>query len=436
MITLTIGNSTSRLSGLTAAQFKAIRDVLSYTLPPSQTFYMGGHRSPKRYLMDAKGAFPSGLIKQVQDWLSTNTIPHTLVDTRKRPTGQPGRFKLNLPHIPYQLQYDAMYAALHADRGTISACTGFGKSILIALLVQLHQMKTLIVVPNLTLKTQLIDSFRQYFGSLDNIQIENIDSPNLNKDSDHDLLIIDEAHHVAARTYRTLNRKRWGGIFHRFYLTATPFRSRDEENILMESVAGQVIFTVGYREAMELGAVVPVEAYYYELPKVKTQADTWAGVYKALVVGRVDRNALIADLLKSLHAAGKSTLCLVKEIAHGELLASHTGAAFANGQSDDCAQLIEWFNAGKIKTLIGTVGVLGEGVDTRPAEYVVIAGLGKSKPAFMQNVGRAIRRYPGKDTAKVILFRDDSHKWTKAHFKAQVQTLRDEYGTEPVLLTP
>ena len=42
------------------------------------------------------------------------------------------------------------------------------------------------------------------------------------------------------------------------------------------------------------------------------------------------------------------------------------------------------FNMGEIKTLIGTTGVVGEGVDTRPTEYVIIAGLGKSKPAFMQ----------------------------------------------------
>ncbi len=73
---------------------------------------------------------------------------------------------------------------------------------------------------------------------------------------------------------------------------------------------------------------------------------------------------------------------------------------------------------------------MGEGIDSRPCEFVVVAGLGKAKSAFMQQVGRAVRTFPLKETAKVFLFRDTSHKWCLKHFNEQVKILREEYGVE------
>ena len=140
--------------------------------------------------------------------------------------------------------------------------------------------------------------------------------------------------------------------------------------------------------------------------------------------------------LQNLKAAGKSTLVLVKEIAHGEILSSLTNLQFANGKNTDSVDIIKFFSQGKLPVIVGTNGVVGEGVDTKPCEYVIIAGLGKSKNAFMQQVGRGIRKYPGKDSCKIIIFKDLSHKWTNAHFKEQVKILRDEYGVEPIEIKP
>ena len=98
-------------------------------------------------------------------------------------------------------------------------------------------------------------------------------------------------------------------------------------------------------------------------------------------------------------------------------------------------KLIDDFNRQKTHPiLIGTTGVLGEGIDTRPAEWIIIAGLGKSKNQFMQNIGRGIRVYPGKKSCKVILFKDGSHKWTLKHFKEQCMILKEVYGIVPMRL--
>jgi len=326
-------------------------------------------------------------------------------------------------------------ACLVKSRGTVSACTGFGKSILMAMLVNDLRVKTLIIVPNLELKRQLTDSFTQYFGDkMTHITIENIDSKALKTAKGYDCLIIDEAHHVAAKTYRELNKKVWSGIYYRYFFTATPFRSKDEEQLLFESIAGDVIYRIDYTKAVDMGYIVPIEAYYVDLPKIEITGNTWYQVYKQAVVDNKRRNLITSSILEQLARNDSSTLCLVKEVKHGQNLEDLSGAFFTYGGRESGPWLIKLFNENKLKVLIGTTGILGEGVDTRPCEYVVVAGLGRSKNQFMQQIGRAVRNYPGKQSAKIIIFRDASHKFTLRHFKEQVKILKDEYGVQAVKL--
>lgn len=431
MIKLLINNSYSRLYGLTPTQFKEVRELLSYKSEVTKA-YGNNYGGYKIYLINRKGEFPTGLVPRVTRHFSNLVI----IDDRVRPlhSRQFERKKLNLGSIlPYPQQGRAAVECIAKDRGTVSMATGFGKSLTMALLINGLSLRTLIVVPNLSLKHQLTASMDAWFGTrAKNITIENIDSTKLKKLKDFDCLIIDEAHHVAAKTYQMLNKEMWNGIYYRFFFTATPYRSKEEEQILFESIAGKVIYEVDYKRAKDLGAIVPVTAYYYELPKTPCNARTWAEVYKKLIVQNENRNRLISSLLRQLNSADKSALCLVKQIEHGQALSDYTGFAFANGEDDNTRELVAKFNSTAYRSLIGTIGVLGEGVDTKPAEYVILAGLGKAKGQFMQMVGRGVRKHPGKVSCKIILFKDKSHKFTLNHFNSQVRYLREEYGIEPI----
>lgn len=425
---LVVGNSYSQLVGMDAVHYSNLRKVLSYVTD----HYQG--RYNRRYLIDAKGQFPTGLLYIVVQYLGVQAPTTAIEDTRGVPTSSL-HLPLNLPFQPYPEQLEAARMAAIKGRGIICAPTGVGKSAIIALLIHQLQVPTLVVVPSLELKRQLSESLKEIFGSLTSIRVENIDALDPKKPvKGIDCLIIDEYHHSAAKTYRDLNKKAWTGIYHRFGLTATPFRTQDNERLLLESILSEVVYRIDYSTAVEKGYICPVEAYFVELPKTTVQGYSWAEVYKELVTNNQPRNQIIRDQLISMDQAGISALCLVKEIAHGEQICKGTSLKFANGLSEDTKQLISDFNNRKINVLVGTTGILGEGIDTKPAEYVVIAGLGKSKGQFMQQVGRAVRRYPGKDTAKVILFRDPSHRWTTSHFRAQVKVLKDEYGVKPVAL--
>ena len=427
MVQLIINNSYSQIIGLNTQEFSALKKILSYSIDSQAAYFSNNQFNTMRYLIDKNGFFPTGLLSDVRKFLSEKAIKHKRSELRVKPKGLPGMFKLKLAHKLYKAQEDATLAAVTQSHGIISMPTGTGKSLVIANIIASLNVKTLVVVPNLEIKKQLSETFKTCFGSLKNITIENIDSNALESSRNHDCVIVDEAHHEAAKTYQKLNKSVWGGIYYRFSITATPFRSNTEENILFKAIAGDLIYELKYKEAIKEGYIVPIEAYYIELPKQKIDAFTWAQVYSELVVNNQHRNNIIIDLMTQLDSSKISTLCLVKEIKHGEAL----GFPFVNGQDEDSRSLIDDFNKRRIYTLIGTNGVIGEGVDTKPCEYAIIAGLGKAKSAFMQQVGRTVRTYPGKESAKIIIFKDKSHKFTLRHFNEQCKILKEEYGIIP-----
>jgi superfamily II DNA or RNA helicase len=474
MALLTVDNSYSRIEGLTPEQFEALSAELSIQEASFGIFHVSrkdenrlvrksksilfrdergilrpvfsnrGVRHFKGYwhrstsLIGKRGTFPTGLLHYAWVFLSKiKGLDIITKDTRKKPqVGLESTISLSMCPTPYPAQLDALEASKLLERGTISMPTGTGKSVTMALIINALKLKTLVVVPTLNLKQQLSDTFRTFFGPNAPIRVENIDSAALPTLTGYDLLLIDEAHHVAAATYQKLNKTAWKDIYYRYFFTATPFRSKDAEQLLFESIAGQILYRLSYRDSVESRYIVPIEAYYVELPKKEIEGSevSWPNVYSELVVRNEARNYYIGQLMAALYSANCRTLVLVKEIAHGRWLSSLTGAAFANGQDKESDVFLEGFNNCQLKTLIATQGYCGEGVDTKPAEWIILASEGKSKNAFMQHIGRGVRRFGDKESCKVILFKDSSHKWMKEHYKAQLKFLVDEYGVVPVKL--
>lgn len=420
MPTLEIGNSYSRITGMTAQEEKLLRNTLSYTVGGSAA-YFSGYGVRKKSLVNKRGEFPTGLLHRLP------LKPTAVIDTRFKTT-----YRLNsavFPATPYPWQVKAVETAIAAERGVISAPTGTGKSLAMALLIHRLGLRTLVVVPSLEIAKQLHETFK--ILGITRTAVHNIDSAALKTYRPYDCLIIDEAHHSAAKTYQKLNKTMWSNIYYRFFFTATPFRNDPEESLLFEGIAGDVVYKLTYKEALKEKLIVPVEAYYVEMPRVQTDAYTWNEVYKELVVNNEYRNETLCLLLHTLGGQGKNVLCLVKEVGHGKNIG---WPYFVHGEDDESRGLISDFNAGKVKALIGTEGIIGEGVDTKPCEYVILAGLGKAKSRIMQAVGRGVRRYANKESCKVVLIKDKSHKYLLRHFKEQCKILKEEYGVIPMKL--
>lgn len=437
---LTIGNSLCRLEGLTVPEFKALRALLSYSEDPKKSYYGGGFKSNRRYLISKRGEFPTGLLYITKKWLSGKL--YETVDTRVKPkcrrhSGWETLFIPGSHPTPYPEQTNAALVAQQACRGIICGPTGTGKSLIIAQIIDTLMVPTLVVVPSVELKRQLTESLTKWFGPDvvgGFVRVENVDALSMSPLNGCECVIIDEFHHSGAKTYRQLNQKAWGGVYYKIGLTATPFRSQDHERLLLESVLSQVIYRINYQDAVKNARIVPMEAYYVDLPPTPCESNNWQHVYSELVVKNMLRNRRILDMLTTLRGEGKATLCLVKEVQHALTLSEASGVPAVVGTDKESRINITRFNSGEIKQLIGTTGMIGEGVDTKPAEYVILAAGGKSKNAFMQQCGRGFRTYPGKESCKIIMFRDKSHKWLAKHFNECVKFLKDEYGVKPMKL--
>lgn len=435
MLILKIHNGTSTLEGLSREQLSDIRKIMFYEKPGS--YFTSKFHDQKIYLIDKKGEFPTGLLDLCKAWLEEQGEPYERLDYRRVPKASGRLFNISKPITPYHYQTKLMEVILKRNRGTVSAITGSGKSIMMAMLINQLQLKTLVVVPNLILKKQLSEVFSNFFGSFrrDHLMIEHVGSPNLNNAKNYDVLIVDEAHHSAAATYRDLNKSAWQNMYYRYFFTGTPIRAREEEQIVLEGIAGTIIHEVTYEDALKAGTIVPVEAFYVNIPKSYNHSlySQYAKFYDRFVVNNDIRNDIIKYFVDTLKESNTSTLVLVREIAHGEILSQMTGLHFVKGDNEDNASALALFNEGG-RQMIGTVGVLGEGADTKPTEWVIIAGLGKSKPAILQMVGRGLRSFPGKTSCKVLLFKDSSHKFSSSHFREQCKTLLEYYGIRPVEL--
>lgn len=448
---ITVGNSISRIEFFTEDQFKLLKKHLSY-VEKNHFMWNNKHKHMVRRLIDKHGHFPTGLLYIVELLIKNHKWVANIHDERKRPNinKKPSLFTGVHP-TPYPEQKEAAILAHKMGRGIIVAPTGCGKTRLAAEIINEIQAKTLIVVPSLELKNQVTEAMTGFFGKnfvgpLSKgktkffITVENVDQlEKLRTPPDVDCVIVDEFHRSGSKTYRNINKKLWNNVYYKLGLTATPFRSRAEEHILMESVLSRIIYNIPYESAVQSGYIVPMEGYYYDLEKYKSNFRKFAEAYKALVVEREDRNKLIVDLITNLHNAGKSTLVLVKQIEHGlklqeKALERGIEVPFAQGINEDNKSIIEAFNSTKLHVLIGTSGVLGEGIDTRPCEYVILAGGGKSKNAFMQQCGRGFRRFKDKETCKIILFRDSSNKWLLDHFNSCKKHLAEEYALLPIKL--
>jgi superfamily II DNA or RNA helicase len=440
MIKIKIDNSTTLIEGLTSQKHSELKELLSYDLNPTGNYFAKSFRSTKRTLLGRKGDFPTGLLPRVLDWVVTENLEFEAQDLRIIPECLTTHLTMSLPHKPYQEQENAALACLNSNRGIVSAPTGSGKSVIIALIIEKLQVKTLVIVPSLELKKQLSSSLKSVFGDDTvgpnrSIWVENVDALDPVKVySDYGAVIIDEFHHSASKTYRTLNKKSFSKIFYRFGLTATPFRSNDNESLLLESVLSEIIYKISYKTALFEKYIVPMNAFYVEVPNIlgskKIDFGGYAPAYSKLITNNKCRNELIQRILLNSHKNKLSTLCLVKEIKHGELISQNDAFYFVTGQNDE-RHLIEKFAKGDISTLVATTGVMGEGVDSKACEYVIIACPVKSRNLFMQMVGRAFRKYPGKESATIILLKDTSHKYFRSAFREQVKILLEEYDVIP-----
>lgn len=94
MIELIVGNSYSQIKGLTSTQFADVRQILSYEPDQNAAFFGGFQGQSRKYMIDRKGFFPTGLLSEVTDYLISLDVAVT--DARIKPVAKPGMFRIKI----------------------------------------------------------------------------------------------------------------------------------------------------------------------------------------------------------------------------------------------------------------------------------------------------------------------------------------------------
>lgn len=219
-----------------------------------------------------------------------------------------------------------------------------------------------------------------------------------------DTIIVDEAHHVLADSYRRIldhfPKAKVLGV------TATPDRG-DMRNLgsVFESLAYEYTLPKAIRE----GYLCRIRAQCIPLKLDLTGVGISAGDFKAGDLGTALDPYLfrIADEMTN-YCAGRRTvvfLPLVKTSQKFRDILESRGfrAAEVNGESGDRAQVLADFDAGKYDVLCNSM-LLTEGWDCPAVDCVVVLRPTKIRSLYAQMVGRGTRLYPGKTELLLLDF--------------------------------
>jgi superfamily II DNA or RNA helicase len=240
----------------------------------------------------------------------------------------------------------------------------------------------------------------------------------------YDYIVIDEAHHGTADSYRP--------IFDHFVpkillgLTATPERM-DGKSIAAD-FGNRFAAEIRLPEALEEKILCPFHYFGVADPVALDQDRFWRnGKYDSNELEQVYTGAHILarqrlDVILAALYRYEPNLTMVKgigfciSIVHAQYMAEMfsakgiPSAALVTGVGDERrSALLADFKAGKI-TFLFTVDVLNEGLDVPEVNTVLFLRPTESLTVFLQQLGRGLRHAPGKDCLTVLDFVGQAHR--------------------------
>ena len=316
---------------------------------------------------------------------------------------------------------------LACGRGILSLATGTGKTVIAAKLAERWREygRSLVLCP----REEILDQFRDKIStatllscgieqaerrvtrrSLPDVVIASV-ATLARQDrrlqflrDDFALVIVDEAHHAAASSWREVLRYFDAA---RIGLTATPDRA---DGLSLRPYLGDVVFEYPIRKAVRDGYLCDVRRVVEMVPGLDLS-------HIRVRAGDFDAGELEAELLKAPAVAGvaasiaqrageRPTIAFCAGIQHSRAVAAALNAlrpgyaAAADGGSREGVAL---FRAGSVRVLCNT-DLTSEGFDHPPTACVALVRPTKSVLKATQEIGRGTRLADGKSDCLVIEF--------------------------------
>jgi len=427
-------------------------------------------------LLTNSGTYPAGLTAILVEELQRLGYYVEVVQPRTAPppTVTGGQPQMTL----YPIQEAAVIALLQErvpPRGILHAAPRSGKTLMAAEIARrLGQERTLFLCERLDIARQAVEKFRAYLpehwtighaydGEFEpgNIVIATVQtlchvlgivSSSKRKKGDvieqplpdsqravmadfahkATVILVDECHHAAAESYRAV-LKRCTNAYWVYGLSGSPWRD-DGADLWMIGAIGPILYTIGRKQMIDAGLLVPCHIYLVTLPKKRFPSKwNYAQRRAEYVIRNPVRNAAIAEWTKYHVEAGHSVMILVDYITHARVLhnaldqygvphAVMTASCQFAKEGDQRPQVWQDLQDKKVPCLITTLA--NEGIDVPSLDCVVIAGGGESTVQAVQRL-RCMTAYPGKQCGYVLDFNDQA-RYFSTHALERLRTYQSE----------
>lgn len=327
-------------------------------------------------------------------------------------------------------QVEAVEAMARREFGTLAAPTGSGKTVMALALITRRRQPTLVMVHTGELLDQWIDRIGAFLGISaqevgvigngkkrigDKITVALVQSlykcaPEIASHVGH--LVVDECHRAPSRTFTEAVTA--FDCRYMIGMSATPWR-RDGLSRLIWWHLGDKVHEVDKEALVDAGHILQVEVIWRgtDFEPTFDPSEEYSRMLSELSQDPA-RNALIADDV-AREAGNGAGVCLVltDRKAHCEtlmdLLAERgVEAALLTGDlpSSERQGVVEALNSGRVKVLVATGQLIGEGFDCRELSTLFLATPIRFNGRLLQYLGRVLRPAPGKDKAKVYDYLD------------------------------
>lgn len=219
------------------------------------------------------------------------------------------------------------------------------------------------------------------------------------KSEEFDMIIIDEAHHAAATSYKKIINYFKPRLLLGF--TATPNRG---DNVRLDDVFEKIIYQKDLKWAIQNKYLTDIECIRvnigYDISKVARRMGDYATGELDKVMNTDILNGAIAESYKK-YAKGQ-TLIFAISVEHAQNIAKLiNGAVAVTAETKNRSELINKFTNREIQVLVNCM-IFTEGTDMPLVETVIIARPTSNSSLYTQMVGRGLRLYPGKEKLKLI----------------------------------
>jgi superfamily II DNA or RNA helicase len=219
-------------------------------------------------------------------------------------------------------------------------------------------------------------------------------------------IVIDEAHHAAAPSYRRII-----DYFSPDFLlgvTATPQRS---DSTRLIDVFDEIVYYRTIQDLIQDGWLAPLVGYRVktstDISEVEIQNGEYSQSQLEEKIDNPERNAHVVAAYRNL-AMAKKALVFASGVRHAENLALsfrqasvETAVIVGSTPREEREKILAQFASGQISVIVN-VGVLTEGFDEPSLEAIILAKPTRSTLLYTQIVGRGTRLFEGKENCIII----------------------------------